>query len=118
MTKHTKEPWNRGDWKTNAIGTKEASAVITDDGEIDFLIQHENPDTEAALCERVATCINALAGIEDPAATLEAVRELIEKAHGDDHLNHPLVANCDGFDQWKATRELLREALALLKGEA
>ena len=111
MKKHTKEPWNRGDWKTNAIGTKEASAVITDDGEIDFLIQHENPDTEAALCERVATCINALAGIEDPAAALKRERDALSILR-------------QMAEYWKHGSPIARgsilalEALALLKGEA
>ena len=105
MTKHTKEPWHIDGEKIRANLPDGGKRMIgTVDDPLNIL--------------RVTQCVNALAGIEDPAATLKAVRELIEKAHGDDHLNHPLVANCDGFDQWKATRELLREALALLKGEA
>jgi len=69
--KHTSEPWvvyNAGDEGDTYIGDKEG---------------HVSPIAEnfaEADAFRVVTCVNAMAGIEDPAAFVKAVREIIDGA--------------------------------------
>lgn len=78
-----------------------------------------NPDGDGCeLCEniegaidRIAVCVNALSGIEDPAAELERLRE-IERAAGWAHRFLSREAtNPDDGEQWEAIEEALRAAL-------
>lgn len=70
MSKHTPEPW-RIEWQPGQTPkhTYTHCVMAGDDSLCDTL-------TEADAA-RIVTCVNALAGIEDPAAFVEAVRELL-----------------------------------------
>jgi hypothetical protein len=101
--KHTKEPWEVQDFDDDnwAITTK-------DDINIAWVERHEGEDYEQEYWEnaaRIVDCVNSLAGIDNPSATLWEVRELLEMVinqrtcdHEDEYLtykeNYGVCAGC------------------------
>lgn len=84
MTGHMKEPWeiNGCDWDEE---TDQAIGCQVTDSEFYFVASCEggrSSDHDNANARRIVDCVNALAGIPDPAAFVEAARGMAEAADG------------------------------------
>ena len=71
MVKHSPEPWKKG---THGIEDSNYESVVLDLSDTDLDCGWSEPASEVDL-DRIVTCINALAGIEDPEAFVEAARK-------------------------------------------
>ncbi len=69
MSKHTNEPWEGDRNIVGADGTVVATVNRPAGG---------NVEVEDANAERITTCVNALAGIKDPAGFIERVKSVLD----------------------------------------
>lgn len=87
------EPW--------VVGIGEEAAVVFQDGEVDpiLVVDHDRdlPDEDAArTAQRVVDCVNALAGVADPAAFVAAAKHYVLACiASDDGID---LANCQSTD--------------------
>lgn len=77
MSAHTLEPW-----RAESGGTDTWWAIVTAAGEVivDLADSSFSVEQDRANAKRIVACVNACAGIADPAATLDEVRRLLTEA--------------------------------------
>lgn len=97
---HTPEPWSAD--RVTEIGPIGISAGPTHIGEI---IGTGDAAEDAANAARIVACVNACAGISDPAATLRSAREAIAWALGE--MKRPGHPYSHYADMWKQAEALL-----------
>ena len=92
MSKHTPEPWIWiGTDEDKTLTSPTANYVIiagtcsNDDGTVGLYINQANAD-------RIVACVNALAGIDDPAAFVEAAKAVVEQYESAGSLGNVLTA--------------------------
>lgn len=87
MSKHTPEPWKKWVYKDGvcfvmaggyARGTAPASPVTPCIACLDGAVLGFGYEQNEANGDRIVACVNALAGIPDPAAYIKAMREVCE----------------------------------------
>ena len=88
--KHTPEPWEFAEWNTG-INNSPGFGLMTDVGSLNVTVHTRKPkgngfdevdctDQAIADARRIVSCVNACAGIEDPAAAIQAARDALEAA--------------------------------------
>ena len=74
--KHTSEPWSLLSQRQDIIKGKDGSHILE-------CIGHEaNPRTQAN-ADRIVACVNACAGMEDPAYEIAKLREEVKRLRGE-----------------------------------
>lgn len=76
MSTHTKEPWIVVRGHTLNIATEDEEE--NKDGFIAIICEKPNDETRDAIADRIVSCVNALAGIENPQEALRMAREALQ----------------------------------------
>lgn len=109
MTKHTAEPWRVE--APYRIGHDAGLLPIVAGNCGVAMVSDPLYHSKEANAARIVACVNAMAGIEDPASTLEMAREAIRKI-----LRH-IPADAGGASL-SADVDLCKRAIAILSGKA
>ena len=100
MSRHAKEPWKASECYVCTMSSRE----IADCDSID--------ETDCSICQanaaRIVACVNALAGVPDPAA----VAELVEAARG---LNEPMRRYMSHLTWTSGDEQMLIDAAIALR---
>lgn len=112
---HTKEPWKVSNYRPAQIIARNPSESTYEKGDNLFeplaVVSTGNGFADLANAVRIVQCVNALAGIQDPAAAIAAAREALVTA-----LPHYKLAALMGDTDSQAIAQKIMDALTLLKG--
>ena len=84
MSKHTPEPWYKFD---------EGNNIFSSNGHVSEISGHEtHPALDISNAARIVACVNACAGMDDPAKYMEGVR-ILEKTYYDLQAEKAILRN-------------------------
>ena len=125
MSKHTPEPWvadYRHDLETNFYSDDATGSIIG--GCQEYMFAHRDIEERRANARRIVTCINACAGMADPAAEIAELKrqrdELLALAERLVRWDLDYPVNCyNGYAGLQALNAIIRDnKVAIAKGSA
>ena len=125
MSKHTPEPWvfdDRPDIDTNFYSDDATGSIIG--GCQEYTFAHRDIEERRANARRIVTCVNACAGMADPAAEIAELKrqrdELLALAERLVQWDLDYPVNCyNGYAGLQALNAIIRDnKVAITKGPA